>query len=81
MKEGVYLMSNQTPTSLKDMIPVLTRIVLRYVSGGLVAMGALAPEYAQVLSMDPELTLVVGLAIGGLTEWAYAKARQNGWAK
>ena len=55
----------------------LARIILRYVSGFLVAKGLLASD----LSADPDLVLYLGLGIGAAVEFAYSLARKRGWAK
>lgn len=61
------------------MIGPVTRILLRYLSGFLIAKGWLGPEYD--LSADPDVVMAVGLAIGAATEAAYVLARKLGWAK
>jgi hypothetical protein len=64
-----------------DLIPVFARILLRYVSGALVAYGVIPHEVGAELAVDPDLALAVGAVIGALTEGFYALARRNGWAK
>ena len=64
-----------------DLIPVLTRIFLRYASGALVAYGVIPHEVGAELAMDPEIALIVGTGIGIATEAFYALARRQGWAK
>lgn len=61
------------------MIGPVTRILLRYLSGFLIANGWLGSEYD--LSADPDVVMAVGLAIGAATEAAYVLARKLGWAK
>ncbi len=61
------------------MIGPVTRILLRYLSGFLIAKGWLGSEYD--LSADPDVVMAVGLAIGAATEAAYVLARKLGWAK
>lgn len=67
---------------MTDLSPVIVRIVLRYLSGALVAWGLLAPESVPGLIADPDLNAVLVAAVGGvlaaLTEWAYARARREG---
>jgi hypothetical protein len=69
----------------------LIRIVLRYLAGLLVGAGIFTPELAQELAADPELIdiltqlvdwliVATGVALGGLTEWAYRLAKKHGWA-
>lgn len=62
------------------MIPVLARIILRYLSGALVAYGFIPQEVGSTLAMDQEVALALGAAIGVLTEGFYAFARRQGWA-
>lgn len=59
------------------MTAVIIRIVLRYLSGALIAAGWLAPEYD--LSLDPELISMIGVGIAAATEAAYAYAKRRGW--
>lgn len=61
------------------MIGPVTRILLRYLSGFLIAKGWLGSEYD--LSADPDVVMAVGLAIGAAAEAAYVLARKLGWAK
>lgn len=60
------------------MIAPIARIVARYISGALVAYG-LSPADAALL--HPEIALIVGAAIGAITELVYAVAVKKGWAK
>ena len=62
------------------MIPVLARIIARYVSGGLMTIGVLSPDLAQEFAMDPDVALVLGGIIGVATEGVYAWAKRMGWA-
>lgn len=61
------------------MTAVITRIILRYVSGALVAYGLIAQEAGVELAIDPDLTMVIGAAVGGATELFYAYAKRRGW--
>jgi hypothetical protein len=61
------------------MIPVLARIIARYVSGGLMTIGVLSPDLAQEFAMDPDVALVLGGIIGAATEGIYAWAKRMGW--
>lgn len=63
-----------------DLVPVYTRILMRYVSGALVSWGLLAPEEAQLLAMDPDLAIILGAGVGALVEGAYAWAKRQGGA-
>ncbi len=65
---------------MKELLPVLARIVLRYGAGALVAYGLLAPSEAEELVMNPDLALLVGGLIGVAVEGAYTLARRKGWA-
>ena len=64
-----------------DLLPVFARIILRYASGALVAYGFIPQDVGADLAMDQELALVLGAALGVLTEGFYAVARRKGWAK
>ena len=70
-------------TALSDRLaPVVTRIVLRYLSGALVAWGLVSPETGAVIVADPDLQAVLLMGIGGAlaaaTEAFYARARRSG---
>jgi len=58
----------------------LARILLRYGSGALVALGLLSPEFADMIAVDPDVIALVGLALGTVAESAYAFAKKKGWA-
>ena len=62
------------------MSAVITRIVLRYLSGLLVGYGALPHEVGSQLAVDPDVALVLGAIIGAATEGFYAWAKKKGWA-
>ena len=62
------------------MAPIIARIVLRYLSGALVAYGFIPHEVGAELALDPDLALIIGAAIGAVTEAAYALAKRNGGA-
>ncbi len=66
---------------MPDLIPVLARILLRYVSGALVAYGLIPHEVGADLAMDQDVALVVGAVLGAAAEGFYAIARRKGWAK
>jgi len=61
------------------MITVIARILLRYVSGGLMVAG-LDPEIGATLAADPDVLLLVGAGLGALVEAGYALAKRKGWA-
>lgn len=61
------------------MTAIITRIILRYLSGFLIAAGWLTPEYD--LSLDPEIVMLAGLAVGAAAEFAFAFAKKNGWSQ
>lgn len=63
------------------MTAVIARIVLRYVSGALVAYGFIPHEVGAEVAMDPDLALILGSGIGAVTEVFYALAVKRGWAK
>jgi hypothetical protein len=65
---------------MNDLIPVLSRILLRYLAGGLVAFGIIAPEDATIIHTDPEIVLLVGMLLGAAVEGAYAFAKRHGGA-
>jgi preprotein translocase subunit Sec61beta len=61
-----------------DLIPVIARIALRYLSGALVAYGVIPHEAGAELAMDPDLALVVGAALGAVVEAFYAAVKARG---
>ncbi|MFN7002169.1 MAG: hypothetical protein ACK4NW_01920 [Roseinatronobacter sp.] len=61
------------------MTAVITRIILRYLSGALVAYGLVTQEVAAELVLDPDLALAIGAAIGAATEGIYSVAKSRGW--
>lgn len=61
------------------MIPVISRIVARYISGSLMTIGLLSPDMAQQFAVDPDVALVLGAIIGAATEGVYAFAKRRGW--
>lgn len=63
-----------------DFAPVFARIVMRYLSGALVAYGVLPVEAGADLALDPDIALIVGAAIGAITEAVYALAKRKGGA-
>jgi hypothetical protein len=66
------------------MIAPLTRIILRWIAGMLVAKGFFAPEDGLWLQTDPDVAMLgqmaLGFAVGALAEAWYAVARKMRWA-
>lgn len=62
------------------MVPVISRILARYLSGGLMTVGLLSPDLAAEFAMDPDVALVLGAIIGAVTESVYAWAKRKGLA-
>lgn len=60
------------------MIPVIARIVLRYLSGALVSYGLIPVETGAALAIDQDMALVIGTAIGAVTEGVYAWVKTRG---
>ena len=57
---------------------VIARIIARYLAGALVLYGLL--DHPEARAMEPDLALLIGAGIGGLTEGVYALAKRFGWA-
>lgn len=58
---------------------VVSRILLRYLSGAMLAYGLLPPEMADQIAADPDLVAALGAALAVLTEGVYAVAKKRGW--
>jgi len=58
----------------------LIRIALRYLAGYLVLKGLIPQEVADMIANDPELAMVIGVALAAAVEGAYTLARRFGWA-
>lgn len=58
---------------------VLARLVLRYLSGFLLAFAFLPEESAKSLSVDQDLITVVGVLFGFAAEGFYYLAKKYGW--
>ena len=58
----------------------IARIILRYIAAALVTYGVMPHEIAQQIAVDPDLIMVVGVALGALVEVGYALAKRRGWA-
>lgn len=76
------LSHSEHPMTPDALTPVIVRIVLRYLSGALVAWGFVAPDTGPEVIADADLqtllTVVVGLALGLLSEVWYRRARETG---
>ena len=59
---------------------VIARIILRYLSGALIAAGYLDPELGATLGADPDVLVVLGFGLGLAAEGIYAVAKRMGWA-
>lgn len=62
------------------MTAVISRIVLRYLAAALVTAGYLDADLGQQIGADPDLIMLVGLALGAAVEMAYAAAKRLGWS-
>lgn len=62
------------------MSAVVSRIALRYLAAALVTAGYLDADLGNQISADPDLLMLLGLAIGAGVEMAYAAAKRLGWA-
>ena len=62
---------------------LISRIIARYLSGAIVAMGFVDAGTSNLLFPDIEglVVIALGTLIGVATEWLYALARKFGWAK
>ena len=61
------------------MTMVIARILVRYLSGAMLAYGLLTPEMADQIAADPDLVASLGAALAVLTEGVYAVAKKRGW--
>lgn len=73
---------NNGNSAVQHLTPVITRIILRYFSGALVAWGFVAPDVGPEVVADADLqtllTVVIGGAIALGTELWYRRARVEG---
>ena len=58
----------------------VARIVARYAAGAMVAYGLTDHDTAQSWVNDPDMLILIGTAIAGVVEGAYAIATRRGWA-
>ena len=62
----------------------LTRILLRYGAGVLIAWGVFSPVLGEQLASDPDVAMAlqvgIGVAVAALTEGYYWLARRQGWS-
>ena len=65
---------------MQPFLPQLARVIARYLSSALMTVGFLAPGLGAELARDPEVIGLIGLALGGATETAWALAVRKGWA-
>lgn len=61
------------------MIGPASRILARYLAGGLVFIGFLLPEDAQIFATDPDIILIIGGVLTFVVEAAYGYAKKKGW--
>lgn len=61
------------------MTAVIARIALRYLAAALVTAGYLDADIGNQIGADPDLIMLIGLALGAGVEMAYAAARRLGW--
>lgn len=57
----------------------IARILLRYLSGILVAYGLIGDETGEYLAVDPDIALAVAGILAALVEGLYAMAKRKGW--
>jgi hypothetical protein len=62
------------------MTAVLARIGLRYLAATLVTAGYLDADLGNQIGADPDLIMLVGLALGAGVEMAYAVAKKMRWS-
>ena len=65
---------------MQPFLQQLARVLARYLSSALMTVGFLAPGLGAELARDPEVIGLIGLALGGATETAWALAVRKGWA-
>lgn len=62
------------------MTAVIARIALRYLAAALVTAGYLDADLGNQIGADPDLIMLVGLALGAGVEMAYAVAKKMRWS-
>lgn len=60
------------------MIAVISRILLRYAAGAMVAAGYLDSNVGQQIGADPDLLIIVGTGLGTVAEIGYTLAKKFG---
>jgi len=63
------------------MAMVLARIALRYGAAALVTYGMLSPSAGNSLASDPDIQVLIGMALGLMAEGWYFVARRRGWER
>lgn len=67
---------------MNDLAPVIVRIILRYLSGALMAYGGSVAVWGNALLANPQVeaaaTAAVGAVLAYVTERLYAAARRDG---
>jgi hypothetical protein len=58
----------------------ISRIILRYGVGAMVAYGLIEADLGNQIAVDPDLIAMVGLGIGAMVEGGYVLAKRKGWA-
>lgn len=58
----------------------IARILLRYISGALVAYGLIGEGVGNQIATDPDLAILVGAGVGLMVELGYVTAKRLGWA-
>ena len=64
---------------MSTLSPVIARIILRYLSGAMIAVGTFSPDTAAQIGVDPDLVTLLAVAISAAVEGAYALAKRKGW--
>jgi hypothetical protein len=62
------------------MTAVLARIALRYAAAVLITRGLLSADDGVTVMNDPDLQILVGMALGAISEGWMIVAKRMGWA-